>query len=257
MQTSTLYKLFSLIQKRVEYIQPLQRIGKSFFNIALLIFLTFPIFSQATTAKLTRLNGSVEMTEAGKSVKPEVNSNLSLSTKIKTGEDGKVELLLDQSEYLILRNQEVVVKDLQLKNFISVQPTAVPGTRGLYEKILVKLEKESAEAYRDYVKAKGTLEDHNGWKKVIDTCFAKLIAASGKESFNLQYAIIKDNTFNAGAFPGGQFIIHVGTLDFLDKKIGAILKDKKESVDAMRESLLSAILSHELAHYYNKHAFQK
>ncbi|MBK6608772.1 MAG: M48 family metallopeptidase [Leptospiraceae bacterium] len=257
MQTSTLYKLFSLIQKRVEYIQPLQRIGKSFFNIALLIFLTFPIFSQATTAKLTRLNGSVEMTEAGKSVKPEVNSNLSLSTKIKTGEDGKVELLLDQSEYLILRNQEVVVKDLQLKNFISVQPTAVPGARGLYEKILVKLEKESAEAYRDYVKAKGSLENHNGWKKVIDTCFAKLIATSGKESFNLHYAIIKDNSFNAGAFPGGQFIIHVGTLDFLDKKIGAILKDKKESVDAMRESLLSAILSHELAHYYNKHAFQK
>ena len=111
MQTSTLYKLFSLIQNpfiEVEYIQPLQRIGKSFFNIALIIFLTFPIFSQTTTAKLTRLNGSVEMTEAGKSVKPEVNSNLSLSTKIKTGEDGKVELLLDQSEYLILRNYTII-----------------------------------------------------------------------------------------------------------------------------------------------------
>ena len=260
MQISTLYKLFSFIQNPsvgVEYILPLRRIGKSFFTIALLIFLTVPVFSQATTAKLTKINGSVEITEASKNIKPETNSNLSLNAKIKTGADGKVELLLDQTEYLILRNQEVVLKDLQLKSFISVKPTAVPAVRGLYEEILVQLEKESTEVYKEYVKAKGNLEDHKGWKKVIDLSFAKLITASGKESFNLQYAIIKDDSFNAGAFPGGQFIIHVGTLDALDKKIESTQKDKTESLDNKRESLLAAILSHELAHYYNKHAFQK
>ena len=222
-----------------------------------ILFLTVPIFSQTTTAKLTKINGSVEITEAGKSIKPENNSNLSLNAKIKTGADGKVELLLDQTEYLILRNQEVVLKDLQLKSFITVKPTSVSGVRGLYEEILVQLEKESAEAYKEYVKAKGTLEDHKGWKKVIDLSFGKLMTASSKESFNLQYAIIKDDSFNAGAFPGGQFIIHVGTLDALDKKIESTQKDKTEFLDSKRESLLAAILSHELAHYYNKHAFQK
>ncbi len=225
----------------------------------LCLFLLTPLtlFAQTTNAKLTKVNGTVDISEAGKSIKPETNTNLSLNAKIKTGADGKVELLLDQTEYLILRNQEVVLKDLQLKSFISVKPTAVPAVRGLYEEILVQLEKESAEAYKEYVKAKGTLEDHKGWKKVIDLSFAKLMTAAGKESFNLQYAIIKDDSFNAGAFPGGQFIIHVGTLDSLDKKIESTQKDKTESLDSKRESLLAAILSHELAHYYNKHAFQK
>ena len=37
--------------------------------------------------------------------------------------------------------------------------------------------------------------------------------------FESQYSIIKDDAFNAFAFPGGQFIILSGLLDELDNQI--------------------------------------
>lgn len=126
-------------------------------------------------------------------------------------------------------------------------------------------------SYQFYIKNHGgNLKDYKSWKKILDKTFQKLIRNSGKKNFPLRYAIIKDNSFNAFAFPGGQFIIHVGALKVLDKQIDFILsgkkcktciqskfqKKRKLTREEYRERYIAAIFAHELSHYYNQHSFK-
>lgn len=104
----------------------------------------------------------------------------------------------------------------------------------------------------------GEVKDHKNWVKTINKVFQKLKSNSGNANFESQYSIIKDDAFNAFAFPGGQFIILSGLLDELDNQIIKETGSKPNTPDFEnhREIYLAPMLSHELGHYYNRHSFK-
>jgi predicted Zn-dependent protease len=116
-----------------------------------------------------------------------------------------------------------------------------------------QIQRTSDVSYKNYIKGSGgEIKDHNGWREIIVSTFRKLSEKSGHESFPIVFSIIRNNEFNAFAYPTGQFIIHTGALDYIDKEIGS-LPDKEKTI--YRTNYISAILSHELAHYYNRHTY--
>jgi predicted Zn-dependent protease len=116
-----------------------------------------------------------------------------------------------------------------------------------------QIQRTSEVSYKNYIKSfGGDAKDHNGWREVILTTFRRLSEKSGHESFPIVFSIIRNNDFNAFAYPTGQFIIHTGALDYIDKEIGS-LPEKEKFI--FRANYISAILSHELAHFYNRHTF--
>ncbi len=104
----------------------------------------------------------------------------------------------------------------------------------------------------------GEVKDYKNWGQTIATVFQKLRSNSGNVNFELQYTIMKDSTFNAFAFPGGQFIIHTGLLEEMDKLIQKDTGSRQESSDftKYREQYLAPVLAHELGHFYNRHSFK-
>ena len=111
----------------------------------------------------------------------------------------------------------------------------------------------------DFKKSKKEeVKDHKDWKKTIDTTFQKLKSNSGNPSFEFEYAIIKESSFNAFAFPGGQFIIHTELLDEMDRLIqkDTSSKPNSEEFKKYRELYLAPVIAHELGHYYNRHSFK-
>ena len=119
--------------------------------------------------------------------------------------------------------------------------------------LFAQIQRTSDVSYKNYIKGSGgEVKDHNGWREVIVSTFRRLSEKSGHESFPIVFSIIKNNDFNAFAYPTGQFIIHTGALDYIDKSIGSLPEKEKFLI---RGNYISAILSHELAHYYNRHTF--
>ena len=97
---------------------------------------------------------------------------------------------------------------------VSIYPLeTVPFEEALWSQVQAL----SAADFKKTVKEE--VKDHKSWKKTIDETFHKLLTNSGNPNFDLQYAVIKDPSFNAFAFPGGQFIIHTELLDELDRLI--------------------------------------
>lgn len=145
---------------------------------------------------------------------------------------------------------KIVFQILCVSYFLSVS--------GLYAEDLnydaelaLHVQRVSETGYKNYVKNSGGGEkDHNGWREVISSTFRNLSDKSGHESFPIIFSIIKNNDFNAFAFPSGQFIIHTGALDYLDREVGNLPEKEKQIA---RANYMSAVLAHELAHYYNSH----
>ena len=104
----------------------------------------------------------------------------------------------------------------------------------------------------------GEVKDHKNWVKIINKVFQKLKSNSGNADFESKYSIVKDDSFNAFAFPGGQFIILSGLLDELDNQIIKDTGTKPNSSDFenYREIYLAPMLSHELGHFYNRHSYK-
>ena len=103
--------------------------------------------------------------------------------------------------------------------------------------------------------------DPGSWKVPIESSFLRLARSSGEKGFTITYAVIKDQSFNAACYPGGQFIIHEGLLSILDYLIEQSTGKPVDRLDpkvlaSTRESLLAAVVAHELGHYYNRHAFR-
>lgn len=102
--------------------------------------------------------------------------------------------------------------------------------------------------------------DPGEWREPIESAFLRIADNSGEPGFSISYAILKDEEFNASCFPGGQFIIHKGTLAVLDGIIRRRTGTDPARMDpaklsSARESLLAPIIAHELGHYYCRHAF--
>ncbi len=93
------------------------------------------------------------------------------------------------------------------------------------------------------------------WKKIIDRTFHRLISASGESPIPVCYTVVNSEEFNAAAMPSGKFIIYKGLLNRIEEKSNqgfiSIFSSTKEDDD--REGHLAAVLSHELAHYFNRH----
>ncbi|TGL63214.1 M48 family metallopeptidase [Leptospira sarikeiensis] len=118
-----------------------------------------------------------------------------------------------------------------------------------------QLVRQSNVQFANLIKSKTVLTDHKGWKKPIDKAFGKLSKNSGNPPFPLVYKIVKEPSFNAFAMAGGQFCIHSGALDSLDDIIKQKEADAAQKLDYHRERYIAGVLSHELAHFYNKHVF--
>jgi tetratricopeptide (TPR) repeat protein len=99
------------------------------------------------------------------------------------------------------------------------------------------------------------------WQEPLEAAFLRLSRYSGEKGFQIRYAILNTGEFNAAAFPGGQFVIFKGTLDFFDQVLqmysGKTLDQiPPAQLKVMRQNLMAPIIAHELGHYYNRHAFK-
>ncbi|MGA2641432.1 MAG: M48 family metallopeptidase [Spirochaetia bacterium] len=110
-------------------------------------------------------------------------------------------------------------------------------------------------------KAKTGTVDPGPWREPIESAFLRIGNSSGRPGVSIQYAVLKDASFNAACFPGGQFVINAGTLLILDAVIQSQTGMALASIDSkklqiMREALIAPIIAHELSHYYCQHTFQ-
>lgn len=197
---------------------------------------------------------SIQENKTEKGVKK--GDKLPLSGTIKVGSSAKLEIKYKGQKFSLGGGVEKKLEELLSWEGLMkpVTTTNVSGVRSLYEDTLNQLSELSKEQFDSFP---NKIKDHKGWKSIIDKGFKKLTLNSGKPPFPIQYAIINNSSFNAGAFPGGQFIVFTGTLDTIDSRIEAeVKKNKKLKSSDLREGYIAAILSHELAHYYNQHALQ-
>jgi hypothetical protein len=120
------------------------------------------------------------------------------------------------------------------------------------------IQRQSAIWWQSYVEEHGEI-DPGAWQTPIENAFLRLANNSGQKGFSISYAVLKDPDFNASCFPGGQFIIHQGTLRILDEiltsQFGDLSKIPAQKLDVYRELMLAPIIAHELGHYYNRHSF--
>ncbi len=114
--------------------------------------------------------------------------------------------------------------------------------------------------YENMIKQIG-VADPGEWKEPLETAFLRLSRFSGEKGFHIQYTVLNTEEFNAAAFPGGQFVLYLGTLTFFDQVIEIYSSKSLDQIPAaelkvLRENLIAPIVAHELGHYYNRHAFR-
>lgn len=230
-------------------------------KIFLLFFSLFSFSLFASNVKVMFVNGSVNIIQSGASTPAVLGSEYPENIEIQVEEKSEVQIQTRNGTFKIKGKANIKMPQLLTgAGFIEANVTEVSGVRGVYTNIHDQLRKESEMFYSDFINdSGGKLSDHNGWKKVIDSVFLKLMKASGKEPFALEYAIVKQDSFNAMSLPGGQFIIFSNALDVLDQK-AEVYRNKDKAPDSQkelyREYILSGLIAHELAHYYNQHSLK-
>jgi hypothetical protein len=120
--------------------------------------------------------------------------------------------------------------------------------------------RQSALWFAHEVSATGAA-DPGAWKEPVESAFLRIANSSGEPGFSIQYAVLKDKSFNAACFPGGQFVINAGALLVLDAVIQNETGVALASIDPpklafLREALVAPIIAHELSHYYCRHTLQ-
>ena len=125
--------------------------------------------------------------------------------------------------------------------------------------LLAYVQRQSAVWYDSQIAEHGVV-DPGAWQEPIESAFLKLANSSGRPGFEINYAVLPDKDFNAACFPGGQFIINVGTLQTFDRIIESkagtpLARIAPATLKQRRESILAPVLAHELGHYYCRHTF--
>lgn len=149
---------------------------------------------------------------------------------------------------------------LSLFLFIATTPESKASNTDADEALWSHLQRRSGIWYKQYIKENGVAVNTAHWKTPIERAFIRLANASGHKPFNVEYVIINNKRFNASAFPGGQFIIHLGALQEMEGKARKDIKadgteGEKRGIDWYRERMIAPLLAHELSHYYNRHTF--
>lgn len=62
--------------------------------------------------------------------------------------------------------------------------------------------------HKNYKESNTVLNNYKDWKSILDRTFYRLAQSSGLSNFKIEYSIIKNPSFNAYVYPGGQFILH-------------------------------------------------
>lgn len=82
----------------------------------------------------------------------------------------------------------------------------------------------------------------------VAAILARITKATGHPSLNVEWAITRDTTVNAGMFPGSVMVIHAGLLT----KVGEWVREEVPSDGGLRarrfEAYAAAVLAHEVAH---------
>jgi predicted Zn-dependent protease len=153
-----------------------------------------------------------------------------------------------------------LIKSIFLAFFISTANSISPLESVNFEEALwSQVQSLSLADYKKHAKdLGGDIKEHKNWRHTIDATFQKLKSNSGNTIFESQYSIIKDDAFNAFAFPAGQFIILTGLLDEMDNQIQKDTGSKSNTpeFERYREIYLAPMLAHELGHFYNRHSFK-
>ncbi|MEM7184496.1 MAG: M48 family metallopeptidase [Spirochaetota bacterium] len=183
-----------------------------------------------------------------------VGDSIPYKATIHTTNKSRLDISYKQKVYSLRGRLKTSLKKITKARLYSYETSHVLGIRGLYEGMIAAMNVESKKSFDSFVVSYGgKVKDYKGWNSIIAKTFAKLQKHSGFGLFPLEFAVLRNRHFNAATFPGGQFVIHTGTLDFLDTKITST---SKPAIAQERENLIAGILGHELGHYYNRHAFR-
>ncbi len=123
------------------------------------------------------------------------------------------------------------------------------------DEIQAYIARQTEISYKDYVSSRGVVSSPE-WEAVITTAFTKLTSNSGERVFKVSISIVRDTSFNAMCFGGGQFVINSGALDFYDAMINKRSDRSKLDLQLERELLVAPLIGHELGHYYNRHFYK-
>lgn len=230
----------------------------------LFIFLLFWIIPiNANDIYIAFVNGDVQIKDTnGSLISVKVNEKIPVNSMIKVGKNSRLSLSISGRIFQFRQNVEIDLNKTVLssiENSSIVLPTSALMVRGLYEENFNQIMVESENDFKG-LKNKDIKEysKFNGWRIAIENAFVKLTLNSGRPTFQWEYIILDDNSFNAAAYPHGKFLIHSGALDIMDKQISKEFKNSTESEkNEYREYFIAGVLSHELAHYYNQHVFNQ
>ncbi|RPJ05753.1 MAG: hypothetical protein EHM28_11465 [Spirochaetaceae bacterium] len=99
------------------------------------------------------------------------------------------------------------------------------------------------------------------WQGPLESAFKKLLATGMETSLAHRWVIVKDTSYNASSFPGGEIVINSGMLKELDRIIArkhniSTGTSSSAQLQMFRENMIAPILAHELGHYYNRHTLE-
>ena len=100
-----------------------------------------------------------------------------------------------------------------LLSFISIASADVKE-----EEIQAYIARQTGIMFNDYIRSRGVVSSPE-WEAVVLAVFTRLTENSGESAFTLTVKIVKDPSFNAMCFGGGQFVVNSGTLEFFDAVI--------------------------------------
>lgn len=113
--------------------------------------------------------------------------------------------------------------------------------QSFFDSLTLGLEKQiGAESYQDIAGQRQVIELPKERMKHLRRIFGRLVdTSSRKGELEFKLSVVKDDTVNAFALPGGYVFVHTGLLNF-----------------ARTDGEIAGVLSHEIAHIDRRHSMQ-
>jgi predicted Zn-dependent protease len=122
-----------------------------------------------------------------------------------------------------------------------VIPSGTGYSQSFFDSFTLGLEKQiGAESYQEITTQKQVIELPKEQMKPLRRIFNRLVnASSRKGEVEFKLSVVKDDTVNAFALPGGYIFVHTGLLSF-----------------ARTDGEIAGVLAHEIAHIDRRHSMQ-